>query len=135
MIEYRRRRAYLQQMMLWDGTADTAAAIKAWVGDRPDGSSGFLLPDEITGVAAHALLWVDHNNDWVALPVGHRVVAELDGSGFYPISLPGLRVGFDPEPVQCTCPNGRLHPQNVGVSPTCALHNAPKPPPPATVPA
>lgn len=135
-IEYRRRVAYVQRMIVWDGTDDTADEIKAWVGIIPDGAdSGFFTPAEayaLTGEATpHALLWVEHSQAWIQVPYGTRVVQELDGNGFYPIDPAGLRAGFERELVTCTCPDGSLHPQQAWTAPNCGIHNAPKPPRPS----
>lgn len=82
--------------MLWDGTDERRQQIKAWVGVRDNGECRFLTPDEIAGVARHCLLWVDHSTTWVRVPVGHRVVAENDGNGFYPISPEAVAATWEP---------------------------------------
>lgn len=97
-IETFRKRPVQIQAMLWDGTDERAAAIKSWVGRiHPNTTgSGFLLPSEEAGFGpdSQAHLWVAHNLAWTPLPIGHRVVAELDGSGFYPLSPEGLAAGY-----------------------------------------
>jgi len=55
----------------------------------------FLLPREVSGRVEDALLWVAHNKSWSPLPVGYRVAAEIDGSGFYPLSPEGARAGYE----------------------------------------
>lgn len=129
MIEHYRRRPFIQATMLWDGTPDRADALKAWVGTAPNGTPGFLPAAEACAALhvdiPHALLWVAHSSQWIDLPVGHRVVAELDGSGHYPLSPEGLRAGFEDFPVACTCAGFQMmHPQ-AGRDPQCPLHSAP----------
>lgn len=134
MIEYRQRVPHVQAMMVWDGTPDTANEIKKWTAAaraRESGFAekyGFLLPDEVNdmwsgaGQTAHAHLWVAHSEGWVAVPVGHRVVEELTGDGFYPLSPEGLAAGFMHEPVRCLCPGGESHPQATWREPRCRIH-------------
>jgi hypothetical protein len=108
MIEKLTKRRVQVETMLWDGTDERGYLIKAWVGRRTilvDGVAAlaneeredpaFVLPAEMTGWAAHALLWVAHNRDWCSLPVGYRVARELDGSGFYPLSPEGAVAGYE----------------------------------------
>lgn len=104
MIEKLRKKPVEVETMLWDGTDERAAAIKAWVGHRmvftppstiAPGGPCFLLPAEISGVVEHAQLFVQHNGDWCSLPVGYRVAKELDGSGFYPLSPEGAAAGYE----------------------------------------
>jgi hypothetical protein len=100
MIEKLRKRPVEVETMLWDGTGERAAAIRAWVGWRDNlagGDRAFLLPQERPagiGIGA-ALLWVAHNKSWSPLPVGYRVARELDGSGFYPLSPDGAAAGYE----------------------------------------
>lgn len=107
-IEKLRKKPVEVETMVWDGSDEAAAAIKAWVGCRQvdvstptsgpatmDGEQLFLLTHEMSGVARHALLWVAHNHSWSPLPVGYRVARELDGSGFYPLSPEGAAAGYE----------------------------------------
>lgn len=96
MIETHRKKPVDVQMILWNGTADRADEIKAWVDHQyADGSdSAFLLPGEMPGDHEHAELWVAHNGSWSPLPVGYRVAKEIDGSGFYPLSPEGFAAGY-----------------------------------------
>lgn len=135
MIEYFRRLPFVQPTMRWDGTADAADAIKAWVGTVPGADNpAFLTPEEAAGafheVTSAARLWVAHSGLYIPLEVSWRVVAELDRSGFYPLSPTGLAHGFETFPVVCTC--GRLtelHPQAAMTrSGACPVHDAPKVP-------
>lgn len=95
MIEKLRKKPVEVETMLWDGTDERAVEIKAWVGSAFDDHPAFLMPAEVTGWAAHALLWVAHNRDWCSLPVGYRVAREIDGSGWYPLSPDGAAAGYE----------------------------------------
>lgn len=89
-IEEHARKRVQMRMMLWDGTPKRADEIRRWVGD-----DRFCTPDQLSGVNEHAQLWVGHNQAWVPLPVGQRVVQEIDGSGFYPLSPDGFEAGYE----------------------------------------
>ncbi|MCW6003895.1 hypothetical protein K1W54_04765 [Micromonospora sp. CPCC 205371] len=102
MIEVLRKKPLTVETMLWDGTPECAAAIKAWVGNRttadgkPVDECRFLLPEDITGTWHAAHLYVDHQLAWSPLPVGHRVAKEGDGRGFYPLSPEAVAATYEP---------------------------------------
>lgn len=96
MIEKLLKKRVTVETMLWDGTDERAAEIKAWIGWTPHTHEpALLLPAEITGVSDDALLWVAHNKSWSPLPVGYRVAKELDGSGWYALSPEGAAAGYE----------------------------------------
>lgn len=101
-IEVLRKLPLTVKTMLWDGTPRRAAAIKIWVGNRvtSDGDEvdecRFLLPQDITGSWEHAHLYVDHQQTWTPLPVGHRIAREHDGRGFYPLSPEAVAEAYEP---------------------------------------
>lgn len=101
-IETFRKKPITVDTMLWDGTPKRAEAIKAWVGQVPGSGStfGFLPPGQYDDEHVYARLWVAHNRDCAPLPIGHRVVAEIDGSGYYPLSPEGLSAGYEAESVE-----------------------------------
>jgi hypothetical protein len=101
-VEVLRKRPLTVETMLWDGTQGRAATIKAWVGNRvtADGEvldeCRFLLPEDITGTWEHAHLYVDHQQTWTPLPVGHRIAREADDRGFYPLSPEAVAQTYEP---------------------------------------
>jgi hypothetical protein len=95
-IERFRRLPKIVETIEWTGGETTAARLRGWVGYRDNGECRFLLPEEVAGVVEHAILWVDHSNAWVPVPVGHRVVKESDGNGFYPISPEAVAATWEP---------------------------------------
>jgi hypothetical protein len=105
MIELLRKKPLTVETMLWDGGLERAAVIKAWVGNRHTAAGEqvdecrFLLPEDITGTWKDAHLYVDHQQTWTPLPVGHRIAREADGRGFYPLSPEVVEATYDAIPV------------------------------------
>lgn len=94
-IEKLRKKPVEVETMLWDGTDEAVASIKAWVGsiEGSEHAEGFYTPQEAGRL--HAELHVAHNDSWSPLPIGYRVARELDGSGFYPLSPEGAAAGYE----------------------------------------
>lgn len=94
-VERWQKKPVTAEMVLWDGTPERAEFLKEWTADCSPGGPGFLLPDEMFGVHEHARLWVAHQRTWTWVPVGHRVVKEQDGDGFYPLSPGGHAAAYE----------------------------------------
>lgn len=89
MIERFRKRPVEVETMLWDGTESAAEAITEWCG-----LTAFQW--YVDRGSRFAQLWIEHQQDWMPLPVGHRVVREADGRGFYPISPEAVAQTYEP---------------------------------------
>jgi len=90
-----RKRPVVIQAVQWTGS--NAEAVKAFCGRNAlAGEDAFLLPGEITGVAEHALLWTAKSCTHCAVPAGAWVIAEPDGSGFYPCSADDFAATYEP---------------------------------------
>lgn len=91
-------------MIQWDGTPERAQEIKEWTGKYSRPFLGAVHTTDVFKTDAEmstpdedgAWLWVAHQSSMSAIPKGHWIVREQDGSGFYPLSPEGHRLGYGP---------------------------------------
>lgn len=94
-VETYRKRPLTIETMLWDGTPQCAAQIRAWAGPRADGDGEqFFAAYELPDAPEHAQVWNAEEGCWIACPIGHRVALGAMGE-LYPVSPAAVAATYE----------------------------------------